>query len=92
MQRAEANPYLYTRIKAKLNNAGSATAWELIARFLTRPVVAVLAVFLLLAINASVIMKGKQDNAMAVQQLLQQNNSVDTDFAIQVQSNFSSDQ
>ncbi len=91
MQRAEANPYLYTRIKANMANSPSATSWELVARFLTRPAVAIITVFMFLAVNVSVIVKEREDKAMAVQQFLQQSSSTESDFAIQVQSNFSAD-
>lgn len=49
MHRANANPFLYTRILAKVQE--TANPWEKIARFITRPAFAVAATLLFLALN-----------------------------------------
>jgi hypothetical protein len=49
MQQAKANPFLYTRILAKVQE--TANPWEKVARFITRPAFAVAATLLFLALN-----------------------------------------
>jgi len=49
MQRAKANPFLYTHILAKVQE--TANPWEKIARFITRPAFAFAATLLFLALN-----------------------------------------
>ena len=59
IQRAEANPYLYTRIKARLDGKEGAF-WNVAANFLTRPV-AVMATFLFLVImNITFIVESRR--------------------------------
>lgn len=49
VKRAEANPFLYTRVMARLQQQKS--QWEKIARFIARPVFALAIVILALLIN-----------------------------------------
>ena len=52
VQRAEANPYLFTRIKASMQKN---TSWERISSFISRPVIAFATLLLIMAINAFVL-------------------------------------
>ena len=52
VKRAEANPYLFTRIKARMQQN---TPWERISSFVSRPVIAFATLLLIMAINAIVV-------------------------------------
>src|SRR5262245_45431326 len=51
VQRAESNPFLFTRIKARMSKQRSG-GWERTFSFVSRPVVALAVVVLVMAINA----------------------------------------
>jgi|SRR5687767_2162030 len=53
VQRAEANPYLFTRIKARMKKN---TSWERISSFVSRPVIAFATLLLVMMINAFVVL------------------------------------
>jgi hypothetical protein len=48
IRRAEANPFLFTRIKAKMQNRNG---WERVISFISRPVVAAAALMIVIAVN-----------------------------------------
>jgi hypothetical protein len=48
ISRAEANPFLFTRIKARMQRQ---SAWERVTSFISRPVIAIAALVLVMAIN-----------------------------------------
>jgi hypothetical protein len=48
VKRAEVNPFLFTRIKARMNKKGS---WEWVSSFVSRPAIAFAIVLLVMAIN-----------------------------------------
>ncbi len=50
--RAQANPYLFTRIKARMQDR---SGWERITYYVSRPAVAFAVLFLIMGINALVI-------------------------------------
>ena len=50
IRRAEPQPYLYTRLRARLE-AGRVTVWDRVTTIISRPVIAVGGVFLVLIIN-----------------------------------------
>ena len=50
INRAEANPFLYTRIKARLNSRRS-SIWDKLSSLISRPVIALAGVFLILVLN-----------------------------------------
>lgn len=52
--RASPKPYLFTRLKARLDR-GQESSWEKAARFIARPVVALAGLCLVISINALVI-------------------------------------
>jgi hypothetical protein len=49
VQRAEANPFLFTRIKARMSKQNS--LWERVYSFVARPVIALSVLILVLSIN-----------------------------------------
>ncbi|MCU0388443.1 MAG: hypothetical protein MUE71_07545 [Chitinophagaceae bacterium] len=58
MSRATANPFLYTKIVARIEaNAGG---WENAARLISRPAFALASLAIFLVINIAVIVKGQQ--------------------------------
>jgi hypothetical protein len=61
VERAKANPFLYTRIAARLDIQNS--TWEKAAFWLGKPVFAVATIFIFLAVNISVIMWGQKQSA-----------------------------
>lgn len=70
VQRAPANPFLYTRIAAKLEQEEH-NAWYIAARWLTRPWVTVAAVLVVLFMNAVVLLP-KPDSEVVLQDDTQQ--------------------
>ena len=68
IQRAEANPYLFTRIKAALQKEEK-SVWSLAVSFMGRPVVALATIFLILMINMAVFFTIKSRPADEDQQL-----------------------
>ena len=67
LQRAEPNPFLYTRVMARINREHDST-WEKIANLFSRPVVAFATVILFIAINAIVLFKNTDDSATITQE------------------------
>lgn len=61
MERATANPFLYTRIMAQLNQPES--NWEKVANWISKPGFAFGAVALFLSINVWVFIKDKEANS-----------------------------
>ena len=49
VKRAEANPFLFTRIKARMNK--KATIWEKTFSFISKPAIAVVIVVVVMAVN-----------------------------------------
>lgn len=68
IQRAEANPYLFTRIKAALQKEEK-TVWALAVSFMGRPVVALATIFLILMVNLAVFFTVKSRPTDEDQQL-----------------------
>jgi nucleoside phosphorylase len=67
IQKAVANPYLYTRIKAKLEKVEK-SVWGIVISFVGRPAVALAAVLLVVLINASIIFKSGSGEAQSTGQ------------------------
>lgn len=61
IKRAEAKPFLLTRIHARMNK-GTESAWEKAGWFIARPAVAFMGLCLVLLINAAVIMFNKSSS------------------------------
>lgn len=56
VKRAEANPFLFTRIQARMNK--KAGAWERTFSFISKPVIAVAIVLLVMAVNGWALWDG----------------------------------
>jgi hypothetical protein len=58
-ERAKSNPFLYTRIQARLQNSDN-SHWAAAARILSRPVFAIATVLLVILMNAAVFLQGNE--------------------------------
>ena len=54
LERAKANPFLYTRVHAKLSMAPR-TIWETLTSYLTKPVIAMAMLCMVILTNAAVV-------------------------------------
>jgi hypothetical protein len=54
LQRAEPRPFLFTRVKARLERIQK-NSWETIGSFLTRPIVAIAGLCVILAMNVFIL-------------------------------------
>jgi hypothetical protein len=61
VQRATANPFLFTRIKARMQKPAS--GWERVYTFIARPVVAIAVVVLVMAVNGWAIFNSGNENS-----------------------------
>ena len=59
-KRAEANPFLFTRIKARMNR--KANVWEKTFSFVSKPAIAVAIVVLVMAVNGWALLGGSGSN------------------------------
>jgi hypothetical protein len=66
IRRAEANPFLYTRVQARLNQSRSVL--EQVVMFAGRPAFAFLVMLIVLATNLTVMLKGAADTSTAKQE------------------------
>lgn len=60
MEKASPKPFLLTRINAALNKTDTVTIWTKIAFFLKKPMVAAVAILLVLTVNIMVINNRKK--------------------------------
>jgi len=65
VKRAEAKPYLLTRINARMNKV-TESAWEKAGWFIGRPAVAFMGLCMLILINVSVVLFNKPSDTVAV--------------------------
>ncbi|HEY8397243.1 MAG TPA: hypothetical protein VIK80_04840 [Flavihumibacter sp.] len=68
LQTARANPHLYTRIRARLEDERS--TWSRIAAFLSKPVVAIALVLLVIALNVFTITSSRTESDENTDQLV----------------------
>lgn len=80
-QRAEAKPYLFTRIQARMNKE-NASAWEKAGWFISRPVVAFTGIFLVVFINAAVIFYNKTSASVANTDVAVQNTTDEFSYTV----------
>ena len=66
VQRATANPYLYTRIMASLN-AEENNRWAGVLRLITKPVIALAATLLIIMMNSLIFFQPSDSAQIAVQ-------------------------
>lgn len=62
LQKAEPNPFLFTRVMARLQQDEN-NAWEKITSFITRPAVVVAMIILFIVINALVIVQASGNDS-----------------------------
>lgn len=76
IQRAEAQPWLFTRVKARLLKEEEKTGWETISSFLSKPAVAIAGLFLILGLNGVLVYNQQSASSVAtIQTELQPNDS-----------------
>lgn len=63
MQRAVANPFLFTRVKARMEEQKN--PWAMTFNFISRPVVAISALAIFLTVNVWVVVKNLPENEVA---------------------------
>jgi len=86
-KRAEAKPFLLTRVLAKINSGEeTANAWTRISVFLSKPAVALAGLLLIILINAAIIFSNTKDN-----ENIQNINSSKDEFAVNVLSIYESE-
>ena len=80
VKRAEANPFLFTRIKAKMDK--KANGWEWIFSFVSRPAIAVAIILLVMVVNGWALWGGAgsgenmTDNGTSFSELANEYNTV----------------
>ena|SRR6266487_4415432 len=67
LKKAEVNPWLFTRIKARLEG-DEKTLWSKAISFISKPAIAIAAILLVVVINASVIFKSSSGQAQSMGQ------------------------
>src|SRR6266542_3339357 len=67
LKKAEANPWLFTRIKARLEGEGK-SVWSKAISFIGKPAIAIAAILLVVVINASVIFKSSSGQTQSMGQ------------------------
>lgn len=66
IQRAEAQPWFFARVKARIERGRNQTTWEKAGTFLARPAVALAALCLVLTLNLSLLLAKRADNATGI--------------------------
>ncbi|MFM6924377.1 MAG: hypothetical protein ACKOU7_02670 [Ferruginibacter sp.] len=80
-QRAEAKPYLFTRLQARMNKE-TESAWEKAGWFITRPAVAFAVICLVVLFNATVIFYNKTSIPVANTDVAVQNTSDEFSYTV----------
>ena len=86
IQRAEPQPWFFSRVKGRLSRQEAKTGWESIGSFLSRPAVAIAGLVLILALNGFVLLNQTSADAVASNQIEQQPN--DSESLIASSSSF----
>lgn len=60
--RAEAKPFLHTRVLARMHKNEELTVWDQVIFFLSRPAVITACVFLFIAINTAIVFSSNNDS------------------------------
>ena len=81
VKRAEAKPFLFTRINARMNK-GTESVWEKAGWFITRPAVALAVVCLVLIINATAIFYNKAETQVATTDVAVQNTADEFSYTV----------
>lgn len=64
IQRAEIQPFFYTRLRARMEKSPK-TGWELISAILARPVVAIAAIVLVVVLNFFILIREEAPSSVA---------------------------
>lgn len=75
IQRAEPQPWLFTRVKARLLKEEEKTRWETISSFLSKPAVAIAGLFLILGLNGVLLFNQQPGSSVVAIQEVQSNDS-----------------
>ena len=76
IQRAEPQPWLYSRVKGRLSKEEEKTGWEVISSFLSKPAVAIAGLFLILGLNGVLVYHQQSGSSVnAIQTELQPSDS-----------------
>ena len=76
IQRAESQPWFFSRVKGRLLRKEEMTRWETIGSFLSKPAVAIAGLFLILGLNGVLLFSQQSDSSIvAVQNEIQPNDS-----------------
>lgn len=67
LSRAQANPFLFTRVEARLRQ-GTRSAWEQVTYYISRPAVVLAVVVFVIVSNAAVLYKQVSPEEMVVDQ------------------------
>ena len=78
IQRASANPFLYTRVMARIDNQRN--SWSQVINFISRPVVALSATAIFIAVNAWVIVQHPKEQPTA-----KKSSSLDSEIAFEAE-------
>jgi|GWRWMinimDraft_6_1066014.scaffolds.fasta_scaffold03724_4 hypothetical protein len=81
IKRAEAKPFLLTRINARMNRETS-SVWEKAGWFITRPAVAFTGLCLILLINGIVIISNKTPNDTTASEQVLQNSTDEFSYTV----------
>jgi type IV secretory pathway component VirB8 len=87
IQRAEPQPYFYTRLIAKLQR-NERTIWETTGSFLARPVVAVAGLCFILVMNAVILLRQDKDTSATSIQVAIETPMTDNEYVVASSSSF----
>lgn len=76
IQRAEPQPWLFSRVKGRLSKEEEKSGWETISSFLSKPTVAIAGLFLILGLNGVLVYNQQSGRSVnAIQTELQPSDS-----------------
>ena len=67
IQRAAANPYLFTRIRSELDKE-ERSFWSIAISFISRPAVAIAAIVVVISVNAAVFLQSRSQTKQSAQE------------------------
>jgi hypothetical protein len=91
VQRAEAKPFLLTRIHARMNKAPE-SSWEKAGWFIARPAVAFTGLCLILLINTAVVLFNKSATPAVATELVTQSPADEFSYAVAIIYDFENTQ
>lgn len=81
ISRAEARPYLFTRISARMNRE-TQTGWEKLGLYISKPAVAFIGLCLLILINAMVFVFNQSSTSIATTDQVAQSSGDEFSFTV----------